>query len=164
MATTQITPTTGRASPPPRPQVEGAEIVGNAHVPTGTCHQPTDPLHIQFGVTLCNDDNAPAYRNGDMVLVRALYAGERVEKGGDYLFARGVDKGLHGQPIAGTPLLLGRLKSSTRSHWTIQRYGRTRHLVLARRAWPTVYVVVGRYNTSNPALRAKVEASIRGAS
>lgn len=104
-----------------------------------------DPLAPDFGVRLGNNDNAPAYRTGDTVLVRHRRKGERIQAGADYIFARPSDR------QGNQTVVLGHLTRATRTHWQIARYSANNRR-LKRADWPTVYVVVGKYNTSNPAL------------
>jgi hypothetical protein len=51
-----------------------------------------------------------------------------------------------------TLVCLAHLVGRTPTHWIVRRYN-AKGRKLTRRLWPTVYVVVGRYNTSNAALR-----------
>ena len=127
-----------------------------AHTTAGATLEPTgrplyspDPLAPDFGVHLCGDDMAPAYRRGDTLLVRALREGEQVTARADYLFAQR-DRTLAGN----TPVLLGHLARITKTLWVCEQHN-AKGRRLSRGEWPTVYVVVGLYRTSNAALASE---------
>ena len=117
--------------------------------PTGHRLYSPDPLAPDFGVHLVVDTMEPVYRKGDTVLVRALREGEEVTANDDYLFAQ------QHHAAGNTRVLLGHLTRITKTLWICEQYdGKGRRL---RRAdWPVVYVVVGLYRTSNPALASKM--------
>lgn len=86
---------------------------GNTLFPSGSTLLPPDPLAPEFGLHLCNDYMAPAYRKDDIVLVRALRTDERVTPDVDYLFAQR-DHKTFGQTL----VLLGRLTRITKTLWS----------------------------------------------
>jgi hypothetical protein len=70
--------------------------VGPTLESTGQRLYSPDPLAPDFGVLLCNDDMAPAYRKGDTLLVRQRHDGETVEVGAEYLFSQRRHTGVSG--------------------------------------------------------------------
>jgi hypothetical protein len=122
---------------------------GATLLPTGDKLYSPDPLAPDCGVHLCSDGMAPAYRKGDTLLVRTLREGEQVTAGADYLFAQ------RDHTIAGnTPVLLGHLARITKTLWVCEQHNAKGHR-LSRPEWPTVYVVIGLYRTSNAALASE---------
>lgn len=134
----------------------GADTTAGATLyPTGKALYSPEPLAPDFGVHLCSDDMAPAYRKGDTLLVRHRRKGEPITDDADYLFAATID------PVPGGRVTLVRLIGRTATYWLCRRHnmrtkdGRLRSFKLPRREWTTAYVVVGKYRTSNPALAGR---------
>ena len=89
-----------------------------------------------FAVKILDDANSPVYKRWDTVMIDP--AGSTAE-GEDHIFTQ--DLG-----TVGGNSVIGCLKASTASHWTVHHYGSKRDLDLPRAEYPHAWPIVGRYN------------------
>ena len=89
-----------------------------------------------FGVKILDDSNSPVYKRWDTVLVDP--AGSMAE-GEDHIFTENLG-------TAGGQSVIGCLKSSTATHWTVHHYNSKRDQDLPRSQYPNAWPIVGRYN------------------
>jgi len=89
-----------------------------------------------FAIKVQDDVNHPAYRRWDTVLVDP---GGSTVPGEDHLFTRDLDP-------TGVLSVIGCLKASTATHWTVHHYGTKQDHELAKADYPRAWPIVGKYH------------------
>jgi hypothetical protein len=90
-----------------------------------------------FALKVLDDTNEPVYRRWDTLIIDPD-GSVIVEE--DCLFSAYPDA------PGGAPSIIGRLKASTGTHWTVHQYGTDQDLQLIRSTYPNAWPIVGRYN------------------
>ncbi len=89
-----------------------------------------------FGLYVAGESMEPAYRQGDIVL---LHPSMPARRGDDVVLVQVDD---HSDRYA----LVKQLVDWTAEQWTVHQHNPAETFTLDRRRWPSVYVVVARYN------------------
>lgn len=96
---------------------------------------PLANIRRAFAVYVLGDSMAPAYEQGDLILVNPSHPPRR---GDDVLLAGEIDNG-------DMAALVKRLLSWNADAWKVRQFNPQKDFSLSRTAWPKAYVIVGKY-------------------
>ncbi len=90
-----------------------------------------------FAAKILDDTNEPVYRRWDTILIDPR--GNLVAEEDGFFTA-------YPEAPGGAPSMIGRLISSTDTHWSVHLYGPNEDIQLPRTIYPNAWPIVGRYN------------------